>query len=380
MKKVLGLLLTSVMGLALIGPTHAAPSSHALSNKASMFYAVMAHPDDETAGWNLLRSRSNDYIVFITMSMGEGTSFCWTPEKALDEGKGGPYGYQGPGSPIGEPNLGERDPLGNPWVGVHTEACKRARIASWHWFLDDAHDADAQGAVARDPLGTNMEVVEDPWDDDDYVGPFCAPGHQGNGDGRPIEKRIGCAHVWANDQGARIAFDLGNGDPAFEYNGGNNGEDFPPSTFGRPEIAAALAMVREKRAEWGLPVLPETGMVAALFYDPTKSQGCSLPVKEYRDSVTYDHPDHAIVYESLRLDDHGAGPQYGPILCNTDPVTAGAALEVHPTDARLLVEMNNVDFTTNERLGAGPVNYGWLFPRDNYGWGKSPDVFWRVFD
>ena len=365
--------------------------------KDSMFYAVMAHPDDEQAGWNVVRAHANDYIVFVTMTMGEGTYNCRTAEEAAEDGgQGGPYSYQGPDSPVNETDLKERHPLGTPWVGQHSEACKRARIASWHWFLDDAYQLDAAKAVLRDPAGADMGVVEDPWDDDDYQGRFCPEGdghpspqhtiHPGadpkDKHGQPMlwDPSLGCFDVWANEDGARIALDLGNGDPNFDYNGGTSVEDWPPATYDQADVGAALAEIRERRAEWGLPVLEENGMLAALFYDPVNARGCDSLPPHAQKALTYDHPDHKVVSKALRYDDHGAGPQFGPILCSAEPLAEGAELEVYPTDPVTLVELNNIDFTTNDRLGPGPVNYGWLFERDIYGWAKSPDVFWKVFD
>lgn len=45
----------------------------------------------------------------------------------------GPYRYQGPNSPGDQPDRRERHPLGFPWEGLHSDGCRRANVASWHW-------------------------------------------------------------------------------------------------------------------------------------------------------------------------------------------------------------------------------------------------------
>ena len=382
MKRIIAAAMLGALVLSFAAPARAT-SLIDVTPKDSMFYAVMAHPDDEYHAWSMIQARSDEYVVFVTMTQGEGTFNCRTPEEATEDNKrGGPYSYQGPGSPVGEPNLGERAPLGNPWVGQHSDACKRARIASWHWFLDDMNAADGSG--------TSFDIVEDPWLDDDYQGRFCPPGHQGQGAGQPIEKRVGCADVWANEEGARIAFDLGNGDPSFDYNGGFDEKDFPPSTFGREEVGFALAKLRSERTSWGMPALPETGMLASLAWNPVEPT--APQTKPCDGTFGYEHPDHRVVTEALRFDDQGAGPQYGPVMCDASPYLEGTQLEAHATDPASLVAANNVDFVTNQRIGPLTVNYGWLNGPDrslpgqlqysvtSFGWYKSADLYWKVYD
>lgn len=397
LKKALGAVLLATLLLSFSGPARALEQETG-NQKSSMFYVVVPHPDDEGAGWSMITDHSDDYVVMVTMTRGEGTIFCRTPDesshrpnKLVVEGheagtvdlqnatvvegfqvgtgyRSGPFGYQGAASPVGEPNQGERHPLGYPWVGQGSEECKRARLASWHWFLDDMHE--------RDGSTTSMEVEEDPWEDDDYQGIFCPPGHQGEGDGRPIATRVGCADVWADDQGARVAFDLGNGDPDYHFDDESgkwvapDGEQlsFPAAAFEVEHVVAALTTLREDRASWGIPTLPEEGMLVAADAYSGEDQTC------FPDA----HPDHRIVQEALRFNDLGAGPQYGVARCPQHPFTQGAETVTLPADAAGTILVNLIDPVTEERLGEGVRNYGWVL--GTYGFGMSSSFYWKVYN
>lgn len=340
--------------------------------KTGVFYVVVPHPDDEFNIWSMIQAHSaTDYIVWISLTQGEGTVSCldehsskneeppYEPGAAtwLAEGldytayKTGPYRYQGPNSPVGQPNLGERHPYGDPWQGLHTQACKDARIASWHWFLDDTEHLGS---------GASLGIGDDPWQDDDYQGRRCPPGAGGSGPGRPISKRIGCADVWSDTNVARVSFDLGN--LAFGAEEGN--------LLTHEEVVAAVETVRDDRAAWGIPLLPERGMVSAGVYfagnpgDPTCLD-------------QDDHRDHRVVQEVLSQHDFGAGPQYGPSSCPSDPNLKGAGAVFLPADPATLVAVQYVDPHTRERIGPGPVNYGWVF--STYGFNKSKDLYFKRF-
>ena len=106
-------------------------------------YAVSAHPDDEIYAWAQIQDRPDDYIVFTLITEGEQTDSCQTADETKagggdpgpangtvgegftggEPGILGPFKYQGPDSPVGEPDKGERRPLGNPWQGQGTKAC-----------------------------------------------------------------------------------------------------------------------------------------------------------------------------------------------------------------------------------------------------------------
>ena len=374
---------TSAVALAslLVLPGQAAASIGGLPTpKTQTYYVIMAHPDDEANAWSVIEKRPpTDYLIFVTMTRGEATASCLPAEESQHEdppygpndflaesndGKAyrtGPYKYQGPDSPVGEPNLGERHPLGSPWNGRGTEACAAAGIASWHWFLDDAHHVDG--------TGTDMGVVEDPELDDDYRGEFCPPGFRGKGGGRSIEKKVGCAKVWANTQSARIAFNLP--DYGFPIPIGAD-------LWGVEEVTSAIQTVRSQRAAWRIPVLPEAGMVSASgHYDGDEA-----------DCLFYDHPDHKAIQDTLFFVDQGAGPQMGPIShtsvapgvhneCSSDPYLQDSERVDLPRNFATVVAHNLIDPNTKERIGPFVVNYGWRL--STFYFGGSFEIFWRQF-
>lgn len=350
------------------------------------FYIVAAHPDDETTSWSYLEQLPKDtYTVFTMLTKGEGTESCLTPEESYnrpgsdalpageletfvrrvlgpaapptvpwgsDEDSTGAYKYEGPNSPVDEPDKGERHPLGYPWVGTGTEACKDARVASFHWFLDEQFHNDG--------IGTDLGIENDPELDDDYKGTFCPPGHQGQGKGQPIEKRIGCAQVWADELGARIFFDFGN--PAYSF-------PFPQPAFTTEMVTAALQTVRANRAEWGMPVLPEEGVLSPAAYP----DGESCPTHPWLG------PDHGVVNEAIRHHDQGLPLRAGIMACETDAIADGAPVRKLIQAPSSLVLWSLMNPATGERLGAAIRNYGWLFP--DYGFfGCDVCNYWEVRD
>lgn len=355
-----------------------------------MFYIVTAHPDDEVAGWALIEdlgsagplpeglpaasSGPGTYAVFVLLTRGEGTSSCLSPEESAVSGsllaedaslfegfdgtetRTGPYKYQGVDSPVGEDDLGERHPLGNPWQGQGTQACKDARIASWHWFLDDMNRLGGAGT------NMNLDTTQDPRLDDDYVGLMCEPGHQGRGDRRPPQKQVGCADVWANEEGARVIFDLG--DAGFVP-----GVGFTASKFTQSDVIAALTLVRDRRSSWGLPLLPQQGIVAPMGYCVHNEPHDPDPLGE--------HPDHVLVADTVFRNDLGMGKRYGGVHCphqSENFQSADERLVVAPDPARELL-MNYVDPVTEERRGPWVVNYGWLYP--TYSFAASSSFYWQ---
>lgn len=341
-------------------------AARAQTSKDSTFYVVMAHSDDETASWQLVDDFQDHYTVLVTTTQGEGTWGCLQEEETWDYPQTsetpfpknsdgtpivGPYMYEGPDSPVGEPDLGERHPLGNPWEGQGSEACKRARIASWHWFLDDMSAVDP----GFPNLGISTSASGDPWLDDDYQGEFCPPGTQGSDEG-PDRKRLGCVDVWADEMGARVAFDFGNG--SLEQ----------PQPFTESEVVAAIEMLRANRADWGIPVLPEAGIMSA------------APSCDFSDDSSTFHDQHETVTNAIYNHDFAIGPQYGAV-CDGNTNQSAAFLRTQdpneytrgedfryaahpgyqqPPDAAEWAYMNSFDPVTFERTGPAQVNYGWL--------------------
>ena len=384
MKSLKGAVCALLLLTQLHGPAAAAPMEQAATTKTDVFYVVAAHPDDEPNIWSLINSLDpSTYVVFIDLTRGEGTVSCLRREDAKDEPHAtekvvageveleltfvegfeatgsqpatGPYKYQGPNSPVDEDDKGEKHPYGSPWTGQGSEECKRARIASWHWFMDAMHHLDGSG--------TSFEIGDDPWLDDDYR-LECPPGVQGNGHGRPVEKEIGCADVWADENGARISFDLGNTNAIPQADGSWG---FGEPLFGTEEVIAAIETVRDSREDWGIPNLPERGIATASgHYD---GDDCG--------PATDKNPDHRLVQDVFLNHDFGAGPQYIGMVCPHD------RLGEHPTVAHVLppdqlVQMQIVDPVTEDRIGPFNKYYGWLF--STYMYFKSTETYTKVFD
>ncbi len=344
--------LLTIVAMAVSGVT----PGKAAASPSEMFYSVSAHSDDEIAGWGMIEQQQDKYIVLILLTLGEQTTSCMTPEESVaPAGVGvddavlvegfmpsdplglgehpdgdryhGPYKYQGPDSPVGQPDKGERHPFGFPWQGQGSQACKDARVASWLWFQDDMAGID--GSVP------DMQIGDDPFIDDDYQGEFCT--------------QIGCVSVWANELGARVTFDLGDGD----------------LTTG--EVVAAVQEVRANRAEWGIAILPESGIFANVMHAEAEEGYCRPDA----------HPDHIAVQDALYGTDFGAGPQYGK-ACALSKRYRESTGPVAPIDPVALIEANYVDPVTERRIGAYQVNYGWLF--ETYYFAGPPDpTFWRRF-
>ena len=363
---VLNRLLTIAIAVLAVANVVSAPAmaDQKDTSKTEQFYIAVAHPDDETTGWSYLEQLPKDtYTVFVLMTRGEATDSCLPPERshnrpggdalaptdlgtfgmnlfnletATREDSSGPYKYEGPDSRVGEPDKGERHPLGNPWVGQRTEACADARIASWHWFLDEQFRIDG--------IGTDLGVENDPEVDDDYQGKFCPPGHQGRGEGQPVEKQIGCAQVWANELGARVVYDLGDQ--------GYVDGDFLPTRFTSEQVTAALQTTRQSRADWGMPVLPETGVLSTNMYGD--GEVCDR----------FAGSDHDVINQAIRYTDQGLPLRAGVMMAECPHDQLGQGAEVReivqsPTSAVLWSLMNPA---TGDRLGPALVNYGWLFP------------------
>lgn len=87
-----------------------------MNRTAQITYVVIPHPDDEFSAWGLLRNRPTDYRVFILLTHGETCGAC-------------------DGSRI-RPDLGERIPQPQPFLGPGSNHCGAQRLDSWHAFLD----------------------------------------------------------------------------------------------------------------------------------------------------------------------------------------------------------------------------------------------------
>lgn len=382
--------------------------------KTGIFYVIEAHPDDFVPTYAFLEQKIDEtaYVVHLSVTQGDGTDSCkkasearnqpadgnvpgsvqtaappvawlantgmvdrgiyepqhqaqWavtsvSPETKIPvsapivfthEDSNGPYKYEGADSPVGEPDEGERHPYGFPWVGQNTKACADANIASMHWMLDDMHGLDK--------TGTDMDVSDDPRADDDYVGLKCerAPRRQGRGV-QPDPTH--CADVWANDEGARVVFHLGNS----PYQDG-----FTPSYFDEQDVVDVIAFARASRTAWGMPDLPEIGAFTPAGYCEREVDGV----------LVKDNPDHKLVSEAVRYGN--LRPNWG-IACDGSPYYGEPATRIELTqDPKTLLEMNWIDPVTNRRVGPTNVDYGWLSPEYYYDGCYpvlNPCGFWQV--
>lgn len=362
--------------LTLAGATLAVPATNALpgglaTDKTEQYYVVAAHPDDETLAWSFIeRIPESTYQVWVLMTRGEATDSCLRPQDGrvyaertrgpgdfaghfaqapaetglahltAGENSSGAYKYEGPESPVGEDDEGERHPFGFPWVGQRSEACAMARIASYHWFLDGMNRVDGSS--------TDMAIGDDPWAAPAFRGRFCPDAFGGalpaldTPRGFSIDG-VTCAEVWATPEGARVVFehqDQGYLDGAFE-----------PSKFTPQNVTNSLQWLRRNRAALGIAVLPEAGM----FNPARQADGVRCP--------NNGSSDHGQVSDALRYTDQGAGPQSGMMACPDDPYGDGAEvsgnIEMNPAT---LVRMNLVDPATGYRIGPINTAYGWLAP------------------
>lgn len=379
-----------------------APRGRVTTSRSQAFYVLVPHPDDEPTGWSWIEDLpESTYTVFVTLTPGEGTNSCipaheagverepgvaasvegasaevslaqaqfpgnfdplvpdWLlptkrPVHAKQERSTGPYKYEGPGSPVGEPDEGERHPLGDPWEGQFTKACGDARVASWHWFLDDAHEIDG--------VGTNLEVAEDPWANDNYRGRFCPPPGTFSLDGiesPPVPPASGCVDVWADGDGARVVFDLGNAPIDSEW-------DILAGRFDEYDVAAAVAALRENRREWGLPKLPERGGLSVSEHGDHHCPGSDR------------HVDHSAVAKAMRYLDLDIGEQVGRAACADDPFLVGAERHENETELSTAVAWNLLEPVTGRRIGPWVENYGWVFPSYQFYGCIVGCLYWRL--
>ena len=371
--------LAAITGVLTMAALLSTSGAQAATGKASTFYVVIAHSDDEAATWQLVDEFQEHYTIFVTTTRGEGSWACVTHEEAetypvprdmswdpdtfgepAGDPSAGAWMYEGPDSPVGETDLNERHPFGDPWQGQFKEPCAKARIASWHWFLDDMAVVDP----GFPDFGISSSASEDPWLDDDYMGEFCPRGNHRRSANHPYHpgtdprdmhypvptwrESLGCAEVWADDTGARVAFDFGNGSLQ------------EPEPFTEAEVIEAIEVLSANRSVWGIPVLPEGGLMSA-------APSCDInqgPANE---------DDHNTVSNALYNHDFGIGPQYGAVCDgNTNSIAGGNPGttedsryvahpgEQQPPDALEWWYMNAVNPVTSERIGPAQTNYGWL--------------------
>lgn len=309
---VAGLMFATAMAVAV--PPRAEAASTLIS------YLVMPHPDDETGVWSLVTGSTDNYKVIIFMTEGEASSACRT---AAEGTGGGPYWYQGPSSPVGQPNYAEINPRGtgaNLWAGRWTSTCSTARIESTLSFLEAkaAADSTAPGNFpsAGSPSGTFS-----------FSGNTSAgipPRREDNGN--TYTSRTARVYNATNGRGKVIFFNLGDGD------------------LKKEEVRWAIAAVRANKSALGIPNYGERNALGA-FRNNVSGIGCDV----------YDHPDHASIHTALFTYDMIAGRQHGR-TCSNDP-------DVDPTRTASIPLQEHYDLRAmsgNTAVGIFQRRYGWL--------------------
>lgn len=392
MRKITLLLAALLVALCVAQPAVAYPIE---LEKTKMFYVVAAHPDDEPNIWSMIQSLDPwTYTVFVNFTRGEGTASCMRKEDAQNgtyateelefvegfdaaingEVAWGPYKYQGPNSPVDELNEGETRPIIDPWEGQGSKECKKARVASWHWFMDDMHELDGSGTSFEIGAGNN------PWADDDFMGEFCpevdghpSPDHTTHPGNDPKDKHtvaplwdpaLGCVEVWADEHGARVSFDLGNTNSIPLPDGSWT---FDEGLFDEHDVVAAIQLVLEGGADWGISDLPKAGMASASGYEDEAH--CPFHDK---------NPDHLAVQKAVMHRDFNVGPQCQGMVCHADASYAGAVIEPRVMRPDTLFLSQWVDPRDDMRIGPFNKHYGWLF--STYVYFKSAETYLRVFD
>lgn len=274
---------------------------------SGVLWILVPHPDDEAQAWSLVESTPELHKVFVILTRGEQSTFCDTP--AWDVG------------------TGELRPV--PWpLGRWSPECEQARIGAFFGFMGQMGGHDVGLPSEYESLGT--------------LGPFPAAQtdvcrhDSASGTGTPAGS--GClsdrtALTWTSPQATVIWFNLGDGD------------------LTAAETAWAIRVALSGREAFGIDAaLPDFGIVGASFWNGTGHHDCD----------DYAHPDHGAVQMALRSTDFGAGWQ-AAASCATDPQATLAATVSHDGFLDVFASV------AGTRVGAHPVNYGWLSDASPYG-------------
>ncbi len=306
--------MASVVAVALVPIVVPVPAAQAAPRQIS--YVVAPHPDDEYQMWSLIEHSSDNYKVVLVMTQGEESGYCQSAAQIAASGvRQGAYGYQGANSPVGQPDLGEVHP-GNPWAGKWTSSCTLARRQSTIRFWNARADRD--GAVPR-------------FSDSSSTMTLSSSTYGTPSDGEPTRRDDGTfyssrsvrIHAATNGMGRLIFFHLGDQD------------------LRATEVTWALNAVRDNKAAFGLPNLPDYNVLGAFAND------------RYGSCDFYNHPDHMAVHSALRSY-AWSGPQLGR-TCPTDPYRSKfAEVDTAVHDENFGLGVNNF------RSGIFQHHFGWL--------------------
>lgn len=271
------------------------------TTKRQIQYVVISHPDDEVGSWSMIQRSTDNYPVFVLLTRGEETGHCADPSGGYEPTLAG-----------GQPS-GELAP--SPWpTGRWTNSCTRARLGSWHRFLDAQADIDST-------LDRRAEMVAH-----GQLRAAIEPG-----DPTPIRVDQGASRttdyydLWVGPRSARMVFDLGDGDLTTD------------------EVVWAVRTARRTRLAL-FPLTSEYGAIGASFYNAS-----------YPDCFRYEHRDHRAVHVALWNTDLGLRAQWGR-TCASDP-------DANRTDE---IDRDVYDYTfgveaDGYRSGSFQQHYGWLW-------------------
>lgn len=310
--RVLLSLAATVIATALWSPPAAAAPS-------AISYVVSAHPDDEWATWGLVKGAANNYKVFVFLTQGEETTHCQTAasqaNRPLAE-RTGPYSYQGPGSPVGQPNYGEQSP-GSPWGGKNTAECKAGRIAAAIEVMRDRARSDP--TLPNVDVDSGVKTLTNPATTREGLPP------RRNDNGVDYTSRSVRVFSSSNGNGKVLFFDLGDSDV-------------------RPaEVEWAVKAIKANKALLGISSSFTDYNGVAAFSNTGAIAGCA----------EYGHADHRAVHDAFFNYDMDIGRQYGR-TCTTDPDSG------RTTDIGSSFNQQHFAAASGSRTGPFQRRYGWL--------------------
>lgn len=309
--------------------TFASPASAAGSQ---LSYIVMPHPDDEFQGWSLIGGSSGNNKVFIYATSGDETSAC----ARQDQGTGsGPYWYQGPSSPVGQPNYGEVAPLRSPWNndstgGKSKPACVDSRRHSTRQFL--AAQAFVDATIPNFSTSPSTKCFSG----DTRAG--IPPRRKDFGDGTGYTSNCALVYPSSNGYGTLVFFDLGDGDLTAE------------------EVEWAVLAVKNNKSYVGVQNSPDANAIGG-YRNAVQYKNLDGSV---RPCHVYDHTDHKAVHVALYNWSMGGIPVRWGRTCQDDPDALASTGRVSDVAADL--HFRTWEMSGNQRVGAGQQQYGWLWP------------------
>lgn len=310
--RVLLSLAATVIATALWSPPAAAAPS-------AISYVVSAHPDDEWATWSFGEGRGQQLQGLRLPHAERGDDAL--PDRRLPS-EPSPcrahraLPYQGPGSPVGQPNYGEQSP-GSPWGGKNTAECKAGRIAAAIEVMRDRARSDP--TLPNVDVDSGVKTLTNPATTREGLPP------RRNDNGGDYTSRSVRVFSSSNGNGKVLFFDLGDFDV-------------------RPaEVEWAVKAIKANKALLGISSSFTDYNGVAAFSNTGAIAGCA----------EYDHADHRAVHDAFFNYDMDIGRQYGR-TCTTDPDSG------RTTDIGSSFNQQHFAAASGSRTGPFQRRYGWL--------------------